>query len=137
MAEKKNVGFLKFVLAVFAVVSMVYGICYFFVPDFLVKLSGEVPVYHGWLRWSGGSLIALGIGSILVFNKPKYQGIFVNILALGCLLNAIALVWAWIGAVEGTNTWFTILPAIITLVLAVLLFWSGQLAKDILYPKGE
>jgi len=65
---------------------MVYGFLYYLIPDYLVKLSGGAPVFSGWLRWSGGVLIALGVGAILVIIKPKNQGIFVTTIALGCLL---------------------------------------------------
>jgi hypothetical protein len=39
MAENKDVGFLKNVLIIYAVVSLVYGIGYLFMPDFLVNMS--------------------------------------------------------------------------------------------------
>ena len=137
MAENKNVAFLKVVLIIFAVISIVYGIGYFFAPSFLVNLSGDTPVFHGWLRWSGGVLIALGIGSILVYLNPQNQGIFVTTMALGSLLIGIALLWAWITAKEGSNLWFTALPTILAFVLAILLGWSRTKAKEILYPKKE
>jgi hypothetical protein len=135
MTENKNEGLLKTVLVVYIVVVLVYGILYFFVPDFLVKLSGGATVFHGWLRWSGGVLIALGAGTVLVYINPKNQGIFVTTIALGCLLTGLALLWTWINFEEGAHLWFTALPAIITLTLSVLLWWARQKAKDILYPK--
>jgi uncharacterized membrane protein HdeD (DUF308 family) len=77
----------------------------------------------------------LGAGTVLVYINPKNQGIFVTTIALGCLLAGLALVWTWINIEEGAHLWFTALPAIITLVLSVLLWWARQKAKDILYPK--
>ncbi len=71
MAEKNNTGLLKIVLIIYAVVCLVYGLAYLIVPDALVNMSGGDPVFHGWLRWSGGILIALGIGSLLVVGNPK------------------------------------------------------------------
>jgi hypothetical protein len=132
MAEKNNSMFLKIVLIIFAIVALVYGLCYFFVPDFLVKLSGGDPVFHGWLRWSGGILIALGIGSLLVAAKPKGQGIFVTTVALGSLLAGLALLYAWIKLTEDANVWFTAMPTIVVLVLSALLWWSRSQAKDVL-----
>ena len=137
MAEKNNTGFLKIVLIIYAIVCLVYGLGYLIVPDSLVNMSGGDPVFHGWLRWSGGILIALGIGSLLVAGNPGGQGIFVTTVALGGLLAGLALVSAWITAEEGTNIWFTALPTIIVLALACLLWWSRQQAKDVLYPKTE
>ena len=137
MAENKNAGFLKVVLMIFAVISIVYGIGYFFAPSFLVNLSGDTPVFHGWLRWSGGVLIALGIGAILVYLNPQNQGIFVTAMALGSLLIGIALLWAWLTLQEDANPWFTALPTILSFVLAILLWWSRIKAKEILYPKKD
>ncbi len=133
MAENNNSGFLKIVLIIYTIVCFVYGLGYFFAPETLVNMSGGEPVHHGWLRWSGGVLIALGIGAILVYLKPKNQGIFVTTIALGCLLAGIALIWAWLKIEEGANVWFTAMPAIVVLVLSGLLWWSRQQAKDILY----
>jgi len=135
MSENNNSGILKIVLIIYAVVCIIYGLGYLFVPDLLVDLSGGNPVFHGWLRWSGGVLIALGIGAILVFLKPVNQGIFVTTIALGCSLAGLALLWAWINIEEGANVWFTALPAIVVLVLACLLWWARQAAKKILYPE--
>lgn len=135
MAENNNAGFLKIVLIIYAIVCIVYGVGYLLVPDFLVDLSGGDPVFHGWLRWSGGVLIALGVGGILTFLKPEHQGIFVTTIALGCSLAGLALLWSWINIEEGANVWFTATPAIIVLALAVLLWWSRQTATKILYPE--
>jgi len=134
MSENNNSGLLKIVLIIYAVVCIVYGLGYLFVPDLLVDLSGGEPVFHGWLRWAGGILVALGIGAILVYLKPKNQGIFVTTIALGCTLAGLALAWAWINIEEGANVWFTALPAIVVLALAALLWWCRQSAKNILYP---
>ena len=122
MAENKNVEFLKVVLLIYAIVSLIYGIGYLFVPDSLVNLSGGQPVFHGWLRWSGGVLIALGIGAILVYMNPLSQGIFVTTTALGCLLCGLGLLWALINREEGAKLWFIALPAIIVFALAILLW---------------
>ena len=135
MAEKNNSGFLKVVLIIYAVVCIIYGLGYLFVPNFLVELSGGEPVFHGWLQWSGGVLVALGIGAILAFRKPENQGIFVTTIALGCSLAGLALLWSWITIEEGANVWFTATPAIIVLLLAVLFWWSRQNALKILYPE--
>ena len=137
MAEKNNTGFLKIVLIIYAVVCLVYGLVYLIVPDVLVNMSGGDPVFHGWLRWSGGILIALGVGSLLVAGNPKGQGIFVTTVALGGLLAGLALLLAWITAEEGTNKWVPALPTIIVLALSCLLWLSRQQAKDVLYPKTK
>lgn len=137
MAENKNPVLLKIALIIFAIVALVYGLCYFIIPDALVKLSGSEPVFHGWLRWSGGVLIALGVGTILVLRKPEKQDPFVITVAIGSLLSGLALVFAWITAGEEANIWFTALPAILTLIMSALLWWGRYQARDILCPKEE
>ncbi len=134
MAENKNSLLLKVSLIIYAVVCLIYGLGYMFASDFLVKLSGSGPVFHGWLRWSGGILVALAFGAYLVYRKPEGQGIFVTTIALGSTLCCLALFCAWATHEEGANLWFTALPAIIVTILAILLWWSRQKAKDILYP---
>lgn len=135
MAEKTNSGILKIALLIFAVVCLIYGLGYLIVPDSLVELSGGAPVFHGWLRWSGGVIIALGIGAILTYLKPKGQGIFVTTIAIGTLLSGLAMIWTLIHIEEGANVWFTALPAVVLLALTGLLWWSRQAAKNILYPE--
>ena len=135
MAEKSNSGILKIALLIYAVVCLIYGLGFFIVPDSLVELSGGEPVFHGWLRWPGGVIIALGIGAILAYLKPKGQGIFVTTIAIGALLAGLAMLWAWLNIEEGANVWFTALPTIVLLALSGLLWWSRQEAKNILYPE--
>ena len=135
MTEKSNSGILKIALLIYAVVCLIYGLGFFIVPDSLVELSGGAPVFHGWLRWSGGVIIALGIGAILTYLKPKGQGIFVTTIAIGSLLAGLAMLWSWINIEEGANVWFTAMPSIVLLVLSGLLWWSRQTAKKILYPE--
>ena len=133
MTVSKNSQLLKVSLLIYAIVCLVYGLGFMFLSDFLVRLSGTDPVFHGWLRWSGGLLIALAIGTFLVYRKPENQGIFVTTIALGTSLCCLSLFCAWATMEEGANVWFTALPAIIMLILAILLWWSRQKAKDILY----
>jgi len=135
MTEKSNSGILKIALLIYAIVCLIYGLGFFIVPDSLVELSGGEPVFHGWLRWSGGVIFALGIGAILTYLKPKGQGIFVTTIAVGALLAGLAMLWAWINIEEGANVWFTAFPTIVLLALSGLLWWSRQQAKNILYPE--
>ena len=132
MAENKNSLLLKVSLGIFAIVAFVYGLGFFFIPEFIVKLSGSAPVDSGWLRWPGGTLTALGIGALLVLRNPKNQGIFVTTSALGTLLAGLAMVHSWINPEVGSNVSFTALNAILLLLISALLWWGRQKAKDIL-----
>jgi len=70
MAQNDDVKVLKFALMIAAIVSLVYGLCYLFIPSTLVKLSGGNLVEASWLRWSGGVIIAWAIGTLMVYSKP-------------------------------------------------------------------
>jgi uncharacterized protein YjeT (DUF2065 family) len=131
MAQNPKLTLLKVTLVIFIIVAIVYGLGYVFIPKTLVKLSGGEPIPYSWLRWSGGVLISLGIGAILVFINPAKQKIFVITIALGNLFTGLALLYSWIFEITG-NTWFTALPVIITLVISALLWWSLRQAKEIL-----
>ena len=132
MEQNKGLFFLKVTLIIYALVSLVYGIGYLFFPEYLVELSGGEAIPSAWLRWAGGVLISLGIGTILVIRNPVKQGIFVLTMAMGTLLVGLALLYAWFFEIVGTTIWFTAAPAILILLVSILLFWSRYQAKETL-----
>jgi len=132
MTNDNGARTLKVVLVIYTIVVWVYGLCFFFIPGVMVKISGGNPVDSGWLRWPGGTLIALGIGALLVRRNPAKQGIFVLTMSLGTLLSGLALLYSWIVHEYSAGTWFIALSTIVVLVLSALLWWSRQKAKAIL-----
>jgi uncharacterized membrane protein YcaP (DUF421 family) len=132
MAQNDDVKVLKFALMIAAIVSLVYGLAYLLVPGTLVKLSGGNPVEFGWLRWSGGVIIALAIGALMVHSKPEKQNIFVTIMALAHLLSGLGLLYSWIMQEFSGATWFIAIPTCLILILSALLFWGRNQAKGIL-----
>ena len=132
MAQDDNVKILKVTLIIGAVLAFVYGFGFLFVPGILVKLSGGNPVDFGWLRWSGGVIIALGIGCLMVSSKPEKQGIFVTSMALTALFAGLGNMYSWIMQEGSGATWFTALPTCFFLVLSGLLWWGRGQAKGIL-----
>jgi len=132
MAQNDNVKVLKFALIILAVIFLVYGFGFLFVPGILVKLEGGNPVEFGWLRWSGGVIIALGIGALMVSSKPEKQGIFVTSMALATLFAGLGMLYSWIMQEYSGATWFIALPTCLLLVLSCLLWWGRGQAKGIL-----
>jgi len=132
MAQNDNVKVLKVTLIIFAVIAFVYGFGHLFVPGILVSLSGGNPVDFGWLRWSGGMIIALGIGCLMVSSKPEKQGIFVTSMALATLFAGLGMLYTWIMQEYSGATWFMALPTCLLLVLSGLLWWGRGRAKGIL-----
>lgn len=134
MESQKKSNLLKVSLIIFAIMSLVYGFIYLFFPQMNVEASGGDPVPSGWLRWSGGILLALGVGAIMVIRNPKRQGIFVTTIALGTLLCGLALVYSGLFETEGIgNVWHTLIPGIINVFLSFLFWISLKQSKEILY----
>ncbi len=131
MAQNDDVKVLKVTLIILAVIALVYGFGLLFVPGILVKLSGGNPVDFGWLRWSGGVIIALGIGCLMVSSKPEKQGIFVTTMALATLFAGLGKLYSWIMQ-EGSGAILFTASACILLVISCLLWWGRGQAKGIL-----
>lgn len=132
MAQDDNVKILKFTLIIFAVISLVYGFGFLFVPGILVGLSRANPVEFNWLRWMGGVVIALGIGALMVSSKPEKQGIFVTSMALATLFAGLGNLYSWIMQEYSGATWFTALPTCLLLAISCLFWWGRGKAKGIL-----
>lgn len=132
MAQNKDPKMLKVVLIIFAFVALIYGLGYLFIPGVLVTIHGSEPIDLSWIRWSGGLLIALGIGAILVFRNPAKQGIFITTISLGTLLSGLGLLYSLLIHEYSGPTLSTVIPTAILLVLSGLLWRSRQLAKEIL-----
>jgi uncharacterized membrane protein YcaP (DUF421 family) len=132
MAQNDDVKVLKFALMIAAIVSLVYGLCYLFIPSTLVKLSGGNLVEASWMRWSGGVIIAWAIGALMVRSKPEKQNIFVTSIALAHLLSGLGLLASWIMQEYSGATWFIAVPTCLLLVLSALLYLGRGKAKEIL-----
>lgn len=133
MSEKKH-QLLKITLVLFAIITLGYGIIYLFFPQVQISAAGGEPIEPGWIRWIGGILIALGMGSIMVLRKPEKQGIFVTVGCVGSLLFSLASFYEIIFVDFGDyNLLNTLIPAIVLTVMAVLLGLSLRQSKDILW----
>jgi hypothetical protein len=131
MTQNNKLTLLKVALIVFAVLTFVYGIGYLFFPQPLVKMAGDNPVSPGWLRWSGGVLLSLTVGAILVLRNIKNQEPIIITFALGTLFSGLALLYDLIFELVG-NTWFSTVPAIVTLISSALLWWGWYQNREVL-----
>lgn len=130
--KNENLSMLKLGLIIATVAGLSYGIGLLITPGMLVTMAGSDPLEPAWVRWSGGALIAVGIGNILVFRKLKGQDTYVIMLALFNLLNAVGHLITLIAQDFSGATWFVALPMVITFVTSVLLWWGRQQAKGTL-----
>ena len=133
MTEKKN-HLLKITLVIFTVIALGYGVIYLIFPEFQIKMSGGEPILPGWIRWSGGVLLALGIGSIMIIRNPVKQGIFVTSMCIGSLLVGLANVYELIFHWDSSyNLYNTLIPAIVLIILSILFWISLRQSKEILW----
>lgn len=120
---QNNQQLLKTSLGIFALIAFIYGILFLIVPEMVVKTSGGGPVPPGWLRWSGGLLVALSFGAYNSLKDPLKETTFVTTLAMANLLCGLALIYSLLFE-RDSDVWFSLTPGIINLILAVLL-WVG------------
>ena len=132
MAENNNTKMLKLALIIITIVSLVYGLAYLLITSSLVNYSGGNLVEASWMRWSGGVIIAWAIGTLMVYSNPEKQKIFVTYLALAHLLAGLGLLYSWMMQEYSGATWFIAIPTLLLLILAVLIFWGHNQAKEIL-----
>ncbi|KPJ98605.1 MAG: hypothetical protein AMJ60_07705 [Desulfobacterales bacterium SG8_35] len=133
MSESKN-QLLKLTLALYAVITLLYGITYLFFPNLQIKMAGGEPIEPGWIRWFGGVLLALGIGSIMVIRNPVKQGIYVTAMCIGSFLVSLSLIYEVIVVdFEEYNLSSTLIPAIVLFLIGVLFWMSLRKSKDILW----
>jgi hypothetical protein len=132
MAQNDELKVLKFSLLVSAIIALILGIGYYFVPAMMTKLAGGNTVDPALLRLLGSLFIALGIGTFMVYSKPEKQGIFVLSIALGYLLAGLGLLYSLIMHEYTGATWFLAMHTCLILVISVLLFWGRSKAKGIL-----
>ena len=133
--EKESLTIVKVGLILATLTGLSYGVTLLVAPGLLVTMSGSEPVEPAWVRWAGGTLIAVCIGNILVFRNPKGQYIYVTMLALYNLLNAGGHLLTLIAQDFTGATWFVALPMVLTFAVSAVLWWGRQQAKGIL--KGD
>ncbi len=111
-----------------AIVDLVYGLLFLLIPQWLFDLSQDpgVPADPGWVRWSGGLLIGVGVAAWLATANPETQRPLVVGLALGATLIALSLLHTLFFGGYGGAQWFLWLPILINAALAVALGWVAS-----------
>jgi hypothetical protein len=115
------------ILYIAAIVDLVYGLLFLFVPEWMFKLSQDPNVGSaGWVRWSGGLLIGVCVMGFLAAPQPETQRPFVVGLMIATALIALSLLYSlFIGGYTGA-TWFLWVPIVINACLAVALAWVAS-----------
>lgn len=113
------------VLTAEAIVALVYGALFLFVPRWLFALSQDpgVPGDPGWVRWAGGLLIGVGVAAWLATAKVETQRPLVVGLMVSTALIACSLLYSlFIGGYAGAQ-WFLWVPIAINACLAIAFAW--------------
>jgi hypothetical protein len=116
------------ILTIAAIIDLVYGVLFLFVPEWMFALSQDpgAPASAGWVRWSGGLLVGVAVAGFLAAAKPQTQRPFVVGLLVACVLIALSLLYSlFIGGYTGA-TWFLWVPIVINACLAVALAWVAS-----------
>ncbi len=123
---------LKAALMFTIIVNLFYGIALFVTPGLMSEIAGGTPVEHGWLRWSGGVLIALAVGGLQAYRNPLHQKSIVMLLTVAPLLSGLAFAYTLLFENYTIHSWFILVPCILVFAMFAVLMWARQGAKEIL-----
>ena len=112
------------ILYVEAIVSLVYGLLFLLIPRWMFVLSQDpgAPAAAGWVRWSGGLLVGVGVAAWLAAANPETQKPLVVGLVVATALIALSLLYSLFNEFGGVQ-WFLWAPILINAALAVALGW--------------
>ncbi|UCH46458.1 MAG: hypothetical protein JSU95_10000 [Betaproteobacteria bacterium] len=123
---------LKVGLILTIVIDLVYGVMFLLAPTFYFALAGSDPFDAGLLRWSGGVLIALGVGAFQVLKAPARQRIFVDTLLLSYLLAALAHTYGFFMEQYTGQIWVLGMPMVGVWITTIVLFLGRNQARELL-----
>lgn len=129
MAEDNGLKRVKLVLLLSIAVDVVYGVGFLIVPGVLRDMAGGTPVELGWIRWSGGVLLALALMGYQASRDPRGQGIVITGLTVAPLLTGAGLLYTLLFEMYTVHAWFILLPCVILFVLFGLMAWARQGAR--------
>ncbi len=132
MTQNNGVRMLKHALLFSIIFNAFYGIGFFILPAVLRDMAGGTPVELGWIRWSGGVLLALSAGGLQAYRNPERQIPMITTLTLAPLLSSLALLYTLTFEAYSIRTWFIALPCAMAFVLFVVMFLARQGSKAVL-----
>jgi hypothetical protein len=132
--EPVSAGAFTNIFRINAIFIGIYGLGFFLAPKVLFSMSQDpgFPAHPGWVRWAGGTLIALAVGAWIASNDPAKQRPLVIALAIGNGLLAISQLYSILfGDYQGV-AWFAWTPAILAAGLALATLWLLNKYRSIL-----
>lgn len=126
-------GLLKASLWIWLIDAAGFGVLILFLPAFLVEtIAGDAAFNYWWVRWSGGVLLGIAIGTWLVIKRPQGRGIFVLASGLAGVLAGVGLVWGAVAGEYGGAIWFLWLTYVSSLGVGALLLYARSVSREIL-----
>jgi hypothetical protein len=124
---KSEVKSSQMILYIEAIVALVYGLLFLLIPRWMFALSQDsgAPGSPGWVRWSGGLLIGVGVAAWLAADNPKTQRPLVIGLGVATALIAVSLLYSLFSEYGGAQ-WFLWVPILINAALAVAFGWVAS-----------
>lgn len=113
--------------------ALAFGVFIFFAPGFLVEtLAGDAAFGYWWVRWSGGILLGLALGTWMVIRSPRGNGVFVLASGLAAFLAGVGLVWGYLADEYGGADWFLWLTFVSSLGVGALLLYAWSTSRSVL-----
>ena len=114
----------------------IFGLLLLFFPRFLLDtIGGGADIFDrafDLMRFSGGALVALAVGALLVLRKPAGQHTLVTVMAIEATLVAAAIITNIAIDDTPTDLWFELVVAIVSAALAAYLWWARIRARKLL-----
>lgn len=113
--------------------ALAFGVFILFAPGFLVEtLAEDVAFGYWWIRWSGGVLLGLVVGTWMVIRRPRGNGTFVLASGLAAFLAGVGLVWGYLADEYGGAAWFLWLTFVSSLGVGALLLFAWTRSRAVL-----
>lgn len=108
-----------------AIVGVMYGIGFLLMPYSMFQLSGDpgAPTNAGWVRWAGGFVLGIAIGSWLASEGWVKEQPFIAGLAAAYTLSALALLYSVVSGEYAGAAWFIWMPIVTLVMLAPTMWW--------------
>ncbi len=121
---------LKAVMTVQAIVLLVYGLPYLFVPKWTTALTQQAPLPENYiLRAFGIALVVLAILELrMLGDLERYRSLTIFYALLSALYCVTIVLQAFVRGFNGA-AWYWWLNGVVTAVFAVAVFVAGRRAQ--------
>ena len=113
--------------------ALAFGVFILAAPSFVVETLGDDASFgYWWVRWSGGILLGLAVGTWMVIRSPRGNGAFVLASGLAAFLAGIGLVWGFLADEYGGAAWFLWLTLASSLGVGALILYAWSRSRAVL-----